>query len=197
MSRRRLALACVALALLVGGCGYSFVRYGGGLGDVRRVAIRGLVNDSFEPGVEALVSDALTREFRQRGALRLVDDPDAADLVIGGAVKRVADIVAEIASASREQSDGVQQVDEMVTQMESVTQKNASLVEESTASLSSVDRQVDGMLEVVSFFDVAHDDARRLQTGLAKRVNPASRASMNMPEDAPTEPQRKGRLSAS
>jgi hypothetical protein len=89
VSRRRLALACAALALLVGGCGYSFVRYGGGLGDVRRVAIRGLVNDSFEPGVEALVSDALTREFRQRGALRLVDDPDAADLVIGGAVKRV------------------------------------------------------------------------------------------------------------
>lgn len=89
MSRRRLALACVALALLLGACGYSFVRYGDGLGDVRRVAIRGLVNDSFEPGVEALVSDALTREFLQRGALRLVDDPAAADLVIGGAVKRV------------------------------------------------------------------------------------------------------------
>ena len=89
MSRRRLALASVALALGLGACGYSFVRYGGGLGDVRRVAIRGLTNDSFEPGVEALVSDALTREFLQRGALRLVDDPGSADLVIGGAVKRV------------------------------------------------------------------------------------------------------------
>jgi hypothetical protein len=86
--RSRPALA-LALALLVGGCGYSFVRYGGGLGDVRRIAIRGLGNDTFEPGVESLVSDALTREFRQRGALRLVDDPAAADLVIGGAVKRV------------------------------------------------------------------------------------------------------------
>jgi len=86
--RSRPALA-LALALLVGGCGYSFVRYGGGLGDVRRIAIRGLGNDTFEPGVESLVSDALTREFRQRGALRLVDDPAAADLVIGGAVRRV------------------------------------------------------------------------------------------------------------
>jgi len=89
VTRRGLALASVALALSIGACGYSFVRYGGGLGDVRRVAIRGLVNDSYEPGVEAIVSDALTREFRQRGALRLVDDPKAADLVIGGSVKRV------------------------------------------------------------------------------------------------------------
>jgi hypothetical protein len=76
-------------ALLLGGCGYSFVRYGAGLGDVRRVAIRGLVNDTFEPGVETLVSDALTEEFLRRGALRLVQTPETADLVIGGAVKSV------------------------------------------------------------------------------------------------------------
>jgi len=85
-------------------------------------------------------------------------------------VKRVAEIVSEIAAASREQSEGVQQVDETVTRMEAVTQKNASLVEESTASLSSVDRQVDGMLEVVSFFNVAHAGVRDLQADLAKRI---------------------------
>jgi methyl-accepting chemotaxis protein len=61
-------------------------------------------------------------------------------------------------------------VDETVTRMEAVTQKNASLVEESTASLSAVDRQVDGMLEVVSFFNVAHAGVRDLQADLAKRV---------------------------
>jgi hypothetical protein len=91
VSRRFLVtpLAVIAIAALLSGCGYSFVRYGAGLGDVRRVAIRGLVNDSFEPGVEALVSDAFAREFSQRGALRLVADPAAADVVIGGAVKSV------------------------------------------------------------------------------------------------------------
>jgi hypothetical protein len=88
-SHRRLAGLLCALVLLLGACGYSFVRYGGGLGDVRRVAIRGLANDTFEPGVDSMVSEALTREFRQRGALRLVDDPALADLVIGGAVKRI------------------------------------------------------------------------------------------------------------
>ena len=113
-----------------------------------------------------------------RKGVDLVNRTGATLSDIGGAVKRVADIVAEIASASREQSDGVQQVDEMVTQMESMTQKNASLVEESTASLASVDGQVDGMLEVVSFFHVASAGARELQTGLAKRVGKASQSDV-------------------
>ncbi|MGH6930315.1 MAG: hypothetical protein ACREEV_18500, partial [Dongiaceae bacterium] len=79
--------------------------------------------------------------------------------------------------ASREQSDGVQQVDETVTRIEAVTQKNASLVEESTASLAAVDRQVDGMLEVVSFFNVAHAGVRELQIDLARRMGePAGRS---------------------
>ena len=89
MSRRSLAIACLLLLLAQGGCGYSVVRYGSGLGDAHRIAIRGITNDSFEPGVEALVSDALAREFAQRGALRLVDDPAIADLVIAGSVKSV------------------------------------------------------------------------------------------------------------
>lgn len=87
MSRRVVPLVLAVLAL--SGCGYSFVRYGAGLGDVRRVAIRGLGNDTFEPGVETLVSEALAREFMRRGALRVVDTPETADLVIGGAVKSV------------------------------------------------------------------------------------------------------------
>jgi len=89
VSRRALCIASLLLLLAQAGCGYSVVRYGSGLGDARRIAIRGLTNDTFEPGVEALVSDALAREFAQRGALRLVDDPASADLVIGGAVKGV------------------------------------------------------------------------------------------------------------
>src|SRR6185295_10013709 len=73
-----------------------------------------------------------------------------ADIV--ASVKRVADIVAEIASASQEQSLGVQQVDDSVTQMETVTHKNAALVEESSASLASVDQQAEQLLDVIGFF---------------------------------------------
>jgi methyl-accepting chemotaxis protein len=102
--------------------------------------------------------------------VELVNKAGSSLTEIVASVKRVAEIVSEIAAASREQSDGVQQVDETVTRMEAVTQKNASLVEESTASLSAVDRQVDGMLEVVSFFNAAHAGVRELQADLAKRI---------------------------
>jgi hypothetical protein len=81
------ALALVALALP--GCGYQAVRYGGSLGDVHSVAIRTLENESFEPGVEFVVSEALRREFLRRGAVRLTDDPGSADLVLAGRVESV------------------------------------------------------------------------------------------------------------
>ena len=79
------------VALLAGGCfaGYEIVRYENALGDLRTIAIKGLENESFEPGVEAIVSDALVTEFMRRGALELIDDPGAADLVIDGAVADV------------------------------------------------------------------------------------------------------------
>lgn len=90
----RTALAAAFAALLgpaVAGCfaGYEIVRYENALGDVRSVAIQGLENESFEPGVEAIVSDALVGEFVRRGALAVVDDADAADLRIRGAVEEV------------------------------------------------------------------------------------------------------------
>jgi uncharacterized protein YaiI (UPF0178 family) len=80
------ALVVACSALLASGCGYSLVRYRGSLGDVRRVAITSLVNDSYDPGLDLVVTDALVREFARRGALVVVDDPDQADLVIGGRV---------------------------------------------------------------------------------------------------------------
>jgi methyl-accepting chemotaxis protein len=117
--------------------------------------------------IKGLISNSGSQVKR---GVELVNRAGSSLTEIVGSVKRVAEIVSEIAAASREQSDGVQQVDETVTRMEAVTQKNASLVEESTASLAAVDRQVDGMLEVVSFFNVAHAGVRELQADLAKRM---------------------------
>jgi methyl-accepting chemotaxis protein len=103
-------------------------------------------------------------------------------------VQRVAGIVAEIASASREQSTGVQEVDDAVTQMETVTQKNAALVEESTASLTSVDTQVDGVAQVMGFFAVGDSErptagiapqgARALQSQLPRRLTGERNAAL-------------------
>jgi hypothetical protein len=78
-----LGLLCL---LAVSACGYGWVRYDTDPLSQERVVLDLLVNESFEPGVEFLVNDAFRREFMRRGALRLVDERDAADLVISGEV---------------------------------------------------------------------------------------------------------------
>lgn len=67
-------------------CGYQLLDYARPESGTRRVALPTLRNDSYEPGVELLVADALRREFLRRGAFQLTDDPAAADLVVSGSV---------------------------------------------------------------------------------------------------------------
>ncbi len=69
-----------------------------------------------------------------------------------GAIRRVTDIMGEISAASREQSIGVSQVGEAVTQMDQVTQQNAALVEEMSAAASSLQSQAQDLVGVVSVF---------------------------------------------
>ena len=83
----RSLLAAALLASALTGCsGYHWVHYGGALGDVRRVAIMPLSNHSYEPGADAVASDALLREFQRRGGVAVVSDPKDADLVLSGSV---------------------------------------------------------------------------------------------------------------
>jgi methyl-accepting chemotaxis protein len=76
---------------------------------------------------------------------------------ITASVKRLATVVSEIAAANREQSAGVAEVENTVGQMEAVTQKNAQLVEESSAALSSVDQQAEELATLVKFFSNGRD----------------------------------------
>ncbi|WP_244814609.1 methyl-accepting chemotaxis protein [Caballeronia sp. Lep1P3] len=65
------------------------------------------------------------------------------------AVRRVTDIMGEISAASEEQSDGIEQVNRAVTQMDSVTQQNAALVEEAAAAAASLEEQTRQLKDVV------------------------------------------------
>ncbi|AJX33379.1 methyl-accepting chemotaxis protein [Burkholderia oklahomensis] len=70
------------------------------------------------------------------------------------AVRRVTDIMGEIAAASEEQSSGISQVGRAVTQMDEMTQQNAALVEEAAAAASSLQEQAARLRESVSAFQV-------------------------------------------
>jgi hypothetical protein len=82
-------LLAVLLCVAPISCGYGLVRYSGGFGEVKTVAIETPRNDSYDAGVEYIVADALRREFLRRRAPRLVSDPDSADLVISGRVRPI------------------------------------------------------------------------------------------------------------
>ncbi|PJI96890.1 methyl-accepting chemotaxis protein [Acidovorax sp. 69] len=67
-------------------------------------------------------------------------------------VKRVSDLIGEISSATGEQTIGISQVGEAVTQLDQVTQQNAALVEQSAAAADSLKHQAARLAEIVSVF---------------------------------------------
>ncbi|GME30809.1 MULTISPECIES: methyl-accepting chemotaxis protein [unclassified Pantoea] len=81
---------------------------------------------------------------------------------IVSAVTRVTDIMGEIASASDEQSRGIDQVGQAVTEMDRVTQQNASLVEESAAAAASLEDQASRLSQSVSVFQIKREAGQTL-----------------------------------
>jgi methyl-accepting chemotaxis protein len=73
-------------------------------------------------------------------------------------VKKVSDLIAEIAAASEEQDAGIQQINTAVTQMDQVVQQNASLVEEASAATESMKSQAGSLLQMVSRFKLAEGE---------------------------------------
>ena len=108
--------------------------------------------NEFEPTIQALSDEGLrakTDEFRKRLAegTKLVDESGQvlAEIVIG--VKKVTDVMAEIASSSREQAAGIEQVNKAITLMDDVTQQNAALVEEASAAAQEAAKWFPGTVQ--------------------------------------------------
>ena len=83
---------------------------------------------------------------------RLVRDAGDTMGEIVQSVHRVADILGEISSASQEQSAGIEQVNQAITQMDDVTQQNAALVEEAAAASQALQEQADRLAAAVAVF---------------------------------------------
>jgi methyl-accepting chemotaxis protein len=89
--------------------------------------------------------------------VQLVDQAGAALTEIIDSVKSVADTVSDIASASREQSVGIEQVNKALTQIDDVTQQNAALVEENAATARVLSDMAKAMREHVAFFKLGEE----------------------------------------
>ena len=99
--------------------------------------------------IKGLISDS--SEKVQNGS-RQVDQAGKTMEEVVNSIKRVARIVADISSASREQAAGIEQVCNAISQMDEVTQQNAALVEEAAAAAESLEDQSRALVDAVARF---------------------------------------------
>jgi methyl-accepting chemotaxis protein len=112
------------------------------------------------------IKDLITNSSTQvKDGVDLVNRTGQSLNEIVASIKRVADIVADIANASNEQATGIDQVNKALTQMDEVTQQNSALVEENAATAKTLESQSAAMSERVSFF--------RIEKGVPQRVSAA------------------------
>ena len=131
--------------------------------------VRSLAQRSAEAAkeIKALISDSVekvgvgTQQVAQAGATM-------EEIVTG--IKRVADIVGEIASASREQSAGIALINQSVTQLDSVTQQNAALVEETSAASNALQEQARELASLAASFTLesSASGGRQQRVGLLR-----------------------------
>ena len=112
--------------------------------------------------IKALIQDSVHRV--DEGSTLVVQSGTTLEEIVA-AVKKVADIVGEIAAASHEQSAGIDQVNKAVMQLDELTQQNAALVEEASAASQSMAEQARALNDSMSRYAVDETSAARQRQG--------------------------------
>ena len=124
--------------------------------------------------IKALISDSVNKI---RNGNDLVDKSGATMKDVVVSIKRVNDIMAEIAAASLEQSTGIDEISKAVNQMDEMTQQNAALVEQAAAAAESLLAQAEQLNEHVAMFKL--DDAEEPRVAM-KAPKPATTRQVNL-----------------
>ncbi len=113
--------------------------------------VRSLAQRSAEAAKEIKTLIGASVERVESGA-RLVQDAGSTMTEIVASVQRVTDIIGEISAASREQSEGIDQINAAVGQLDQMTQQNAALVEEAASAAESLKDQSGRLSQAISVF---------------------------------------------
>jgi len=106
--------------------------------------------------IKALIGDSVANV---EAGTRLVDQAGATMDEIVQSVRQVAGIMGDISVASAEQSSGIEQIHQAISQMDQVTQQNAALVEEAASAAASLQESAANLAERVSVFKIGHTAA--------------------------------------
>ncbi|ACT06931.1 methyl-accepting chemotaxis sensory transducer [Dickeya chrysanthemi Ech1591] len=145
-------------------------------GEVRNLAQR---SSQAAKEIEGLISESVTRV--NTGTVLVSDAGSAMDDIMAS-VKRVHDIMGEIASASDEQSRGIAQIGAAVSEMDTTIQQNASMVHESSAASNSLEDEAAKLSQLVSVFRLSTQDESQasgyppsLSNHRSRQAEPANR----------------------
>ena len=117
--------------------------------------------------IKALIQDSVGKVNE---GTRLVDESGKVLGEIVTRVKKVTDVMAEIAGSSREQASGIEQVNKAVTLMDTMTQQNAALVEEASAATQALTAQATDLTKLIAHY-------RRSESNASNRSNDAGARS--------------------
>jgi len=131
--------------------------------------VRNLASRSAEAAkeIKTLIQDSVGKVTE---GTKLVDESGKALAEIVVRVKKVTDVMAEIASSSREQASGIEQVNKAITMMDDVTQQNAALVEEASAAAQALTEQASSLTQLIARYKVGEgaEEAHRAPAAPAR-----------------------------
>jgi methyl-accepting chemotaxis protein len=142
-------------------------------GEVRNLAQR---SATAAKEIKDLISDSVNKV--STGSQLVGDSGKSLADIVGGVVK-VTNIVAEIAAATSEQSTGIDQINHAIANMDTATQQNAALVEESAAAAKAMQQQAERLQQLVSFFRFDARQTQSLISNAAPARSPQSIESSN------------------
>jgi methyl-accepting chemotaxis protein len=103
-------------------------------------------------------------------------------------IKKVAEIVNDIATASIEQSTGIEQINKALNQMDEVTQQNSALVEENAATAKTLETQAAAMNEQVAFFRIGDENEVQRPAAAVRAVASAPKPAAAPKATTPVKP---------
>ncbi|NDP57754.1 MAG: HAMP domain-containing protein [Oxalobacteraceae bacterium] len=122
--------------------------------------------------IKSLIGDSVGKV---EAGSRLVDEAGQSMQQIVGSVRQVADIMAEITSASQEQSAGIAEVNQAISQMDEMTQQNSALVEQAAAAAESMQQQSIELMQAVALFRLAKGDSPLAMPATSRPVSAPAR----------------------
>ncbi|WP_380178938.1 methyl-accepting chemotaxis protein [Kalamiella sp. sgz302252] len=121
--------------------------------------------------IEGLIADSVS--LIEQGSAQVGDAGEKMSDIVAS-VRSVTEIMAEIASASDEQSRGIQQVSQAVSEMDNVTQQNAALVEQASSAAASLEEQASRLSQAVAAFHLSgKPETLRARPADVHRLKPA------------------------